>query len=276
MIDRLHLRELDWVSTGLMLLNTAVGVVLIASATHFLGGGFVWKQLLWMAVAVPVFFLVVAVDYKFWVEISPYLYGLSFLVLVALLVFGRETSGARSWLHLAFIGGQPSELAKIAILLILARLFSEYRASFANVSFGLSAVFLAGLPMIAVALQPDIGTAACFLPLPAGALLLAGLDRRTIAFILIAALAGGFLGWNVFLKDYQKKRLETLFNPSQDPLGAGYHVLQSKIAVGSGGIDGKGFQKGTQSRLRFLPARHTDFIFAVLGEEFGFAGVLAV
>ncbi|MBM3310857.1 MAG: rod shape-determining protein RodA, partial [Candidatus Aminicenantes bacterium] len=242
----------------------------------YAGGGFVWKQTLWAAVALLFLFLTVAVDYKFWLEISPYLYGLFLLVLLALLLFGRVTAGARSWFRLAFMGGQPSELAKIAVLLILARLFSEYRAVFVNFSFGGSAALLAGLPMAAIAFQPDIGTAFCFVPVVAGALVMAGLNRKTVVLFLVLGLAGGFLGWNVFLKDYQKTRLTTFVNPGQDPRGAGYHVLQSKIAIGSGGVDGKGFKKGTQSQLRFLPARHTDFIFAVLGEEFGFAGVLTV
>jgi rod shape determining protein RodA len=273
MIDRLHIREIDWVLTGLLLLNTAVGVFLIYGATFYGGSAFVWRQILWVVIGLAFFFLTVAVDYKFWLAISPYLYGLSVLVLLALLVFGRTVSGARSWLKLAFLGGQPSELAKVAVLLVLARLFAEYRAAFVSFEFGVSAALLAGLPMAAVALQPDFGTTACFLPILAGCLLLAGLTRKTLALLLIVSVAGGVLGWNFFLKDYQKKRLETLVKPSQDPLGAGYHVLQSKIAIGSGGIGGKGFKKGTQSRLRFLPARHTDFIFAVLGEEFGFVGI---
>ena len=276
MIDRLHLGEMDWVLIGLALLNTAVGLVLIHSATFYAGGGFVWKQSLWVVVAIVFFVLTFAVDYKFLVETSPYMYGLSLLVLLALLLFGRVTAGARSWVRLEFMGGQPSELAKIAVLLILARLFSQYRAAFLNFSFGGLAVGLAGLPMAVIAFQPDVGTAFCFIPLVFVALVLAGLNRKTIVLFLVLGLAGGFLGWQFFLKDYQKTRLATLVNPSQDPRGAGYHVLQSKIAIGSGGVDGKGFMKGTQSQLRFLPARHTDFIFAVLGEEFGFVGVFFV
>ena len=115
-----------------------------------------------------------------------------------------------------------------------------------------------------------------FLPIPLAAFVLAGLNRRTVAVILIAAIVVGFVGWNLILKDYQKKRIMTLLNPNEDPRGAGYHVRQSRIAIGSGGLIGKGFLKGTQSQLRFLPARHTDFIFSVLGEEFGFLGVFIV
>jgi rod shape determining protein RodA len=267
---------MDWVLTALLLLNTAVGVTLIYSATFYGGGGFAWKQLLWVVVSLAFFFLTLLVDCKLWLAFSPYLYGLFVFVLLALLFFGRSVSGARSWVGLAFMGGQPSELAKIAVLLVLGRLFAEYRTSNLSLEFGALGFVLAGIPMALIVFQPDFGTASCFFPLLVGSFFLAGLSRRTLVLLLIVVVAGGLVSWNFFLKDYQKKRLETLVNPNQDPRGAGYHVLQSKIAVGSGGFTGKGFMKGTQSRLRFLPARHTDFIFAVLGEEFGFAGVFGV
>jgi rod shape determining protein RodA len=129
------------------------------------------------------------------------------------------------------------------------------------------------LSFFLVALQPDLGTAASYIPIFLASILLAGLNRKTVVFLLIIGLTLGFLGWNFVLKDYQKKRLTTLIFPSQDPLGSSYHITQSKIAVGSGGLLGKGYKKGTQSQLRFLPARHTDFIFSVIGEEVGFLGV---
>jgi len=276
MIDRALVREIDWVLTALLLVNTAIGAALIYSASFYGGGGFVWKQILWAALSFGIFVLTISVDYKLWLLLAPYFYGLILLLLLGLLVFGRTIAGARSWMSLAFMGGQPSELAKIAVLLILARLFAEYRAKFLSFEFGALGALLAGVPMGLVILQPDFGTAACFLPLMAAGLFLAGLTKKTVVVFLVLALVVGLLGWTLFLKDYQKQRLETLVKPSQDPRGAGYHVLQSKIAIGSGGIAGKGFMKGTQSQLRFLPARHTDFIFAVLGEEFGFAGVIGV
>jgi rod shape determining protein RodA len=276
MIDRAPLRDIDWVLTGLLVANTLVGLVLIYSASFYGGGVFAWKQALWAAISLGAFVLTILVDYKLWLAFSPYFYGLAVFILLGLLVFGRIVSGARSWINLAFMGGQPSEMAKIVVLLVLARLFAEYRAAFVSFSFGAASVALAGIPMVLVALQPDFGTAACFFPLIAGCLILAGLTRKTLVLLLVLAIAGGVVGWNFFLKDYQKKRLETLVNPDQDPRGAGYHVKQSKIAIGSGGMLGKGFKKGTQSQLRFLPARHTDFIFAVLGEEFGFAGIFVV
>jgi len=276
MIDRLHFREIDWVLTALLVANTLVGVFMIYSASFYSGGGYAWKQILWMAAGFSLFLLTISIDYKSWMAFAPYLYALFILFMIGLLIFGRSISGARSWIGIAFMGGQPSELAKVVVLLLIARLFSEFRASFVPIGLGFLSAALVGLPMGLILLQPDFGTAMCFLPVLFGALILAGLTKKMLAVLLLGTILAGSAGWIFFLKDYQKKRIETMINPDQDPHGAGYHVLQSRIAIGSGGLTGKGFLKGTQSRLRFLPARHTDFIFAVLGEEFGFAGVFVV
>lgn len=276
MIDRAHLREIDWVLVGLMVANTLVGVLLIYSATFFSGGGQAAKQLVWIVVGLGVFFLTITIDYKVWMAFAPYLYGFFLLFMTSLFVFGKTVAGARSWFGFAFMGGQPSELAKVVVILILARTFAEYRASFATPGMIALCFGLVGLPVGLILLQPDFGTAMCFLPILLGALVLAGMSRKTLIVLLLGAVVLSVAGWEVFLKDYQKKRIEMMINPAQDPRGAGYHVLQSQIAIGSGGLTGKGFLKGTQSRLRFLPARHTDFIYAVLGEEFGFAGILFV
>jgi rod shape determining protein RodA len=131
-------------------------------------------------------------------------------------------------------------------------------------------------PCLLVALQPDLGTAVSLLPLLAGALILAGLRGKAVIGLAVIALLLGVAGWHFYLKDYQKERLANVIFPGKDPRGSGYHILQSKIAIGSGGLFGKGFKKGTQSQLKFLPARHTDFIFSVIGEEFGFVGVVFI
>jgi rod shape determining protein RodA len=133
-----------------------------------------------------------------------------------------------------------------------------------------------GAPIFLVGLQPDLGTALSYVPIYFGALILAGLNRRIVIVFLVLAIIFGYVGWNFLLQDYQKSRLTTLVFPGKDPLGSGYQITQSKIAVGSGGFLGKGYLRGTQSQLRFLPARHTDFIFSVIGEEFGFAGMVVV
>ncbi|MCX6565672.1 MAG: rod shape-determining protein RodA [Candidatus Aminicenantes bacterium] len=276
MIDRIHLREIDWVLTALIVANTLVGILLIYSASFYSGGGYAWKQLLWTAAGLVVFFLTISIDYKVWMAFAPYLYGLFLLFMAGLFLFGRTVAGSRSWIRVAFVGGQPSELAKVAVLLLLARVFSEYRAPFATTGMIALCLVLVGVPVGLILLQPDFGTAVCFVPILFGALILAGLTKKTLAVFLLGSVLLGTVGWNFLLKDYQKKRIETMIHPAQDPRGAGYHILQSQIAIGSGGLTGKGYLKGTQSRLRFLPARHTDFIFAVLGEDFGFAGVFMV
>lgn len=276
MIDRVQLREIDWVLIGLLLVNSVIGILLIYSSSHYQNGNFYVKQIIWLLISLGVMFLVLSIDYKLLIGLSPYLYVLFLLLLGGLLVFGRVISGAKSWIRLAIIGGQPSELAKVVVLLVLARIFSEFRRTYLSLEFAALSGAVVIVPIAVIAVQPDLGTAVCFLPLLLASLVLAGMNRKTLALLLIIAVVAGFVGWNFFLKDYQKQRLTTLVNPGQDPRGSGYHVLQSKIAIGSGGLAGKGFKKGTQIQLRFLPARHTDFIFSVLGEEFGFLGVFIV
>jgi rod shape determining protein RodA len=275
MLDRLHLREIDWVLIGLLLANSIIGLILIHSASNFLHGGFAVKQAVWILVSLLLLLLLLTVDYKMLLSLAPYAYAFLLAALLIILVLGKTERGAKSWVGLSFMGGQPSELAKIVVILMLARVFAEYKPRYLTAP----ATFLSGAvtagPLALVALQPDLGTAMSILPLWLGSLVLAGLNRRTLIIILIAAVVLSLFSWQFLLKDYQKTRLKTILNPLQDPRGSGYHVLQSKIAIGSGGVLGKGFMKGSQSQLRFLPARHTDFIFSVLGEEFGFLGVCA-
>jgi len=276
MIDRVHIREIDWVLITLLVVNSVIGVALVSSASQFMPGKYYLRQLAWLLVSLAGLFLVLTIDYKILVSLSPYIYSLLMIVLLGLLLFGRLISGTKSWVRVAFFGAQPSELVKIAIILLLARIFSEFRRPQLSPDFGLLAGAVVFLPFCLVALQPDLGTALCFLPILLGSVILAGMNRKWAAIILIGALAAGFAGWHLFLKDYQKKRLTVLVNPAQDPRGSGYQILQSKIAIGSGGFGGRGFKKGSQSQLKFLPARHTDFVFSVLGEEWGFLGVFVV
>ncbi len=275
MIDRRLLENIDWFLLGLLLLNSLVGLLIIYSSSHYLPGNYPLRQLIWIAAGLIALFFFLIVDYKILLTYSIYFYGALMLVLVLMLFTGTSIAGAKSWIRISSFQVQPSELAKIALTLVLAHFLSERKTSYLSsgalvLSFGLAAV-----PFILVALQPDLGTAMCFLPLLLGALILAGLRRKAVAVMAIVCLLAGIAGWNLALKDYQKKRLTTVVFPGKDPQGAGYHILQSKIAIGSGGLFGKGLKKGTQSQLRFLPARHTDFVFSVVGEEFGFIGVVA-
>jgi len=268
--------DIDVVTIGLVLILTLFGAIAIASAAQFMPGHYVLRQVAWIVVGLAAMLLAMAVDYKILVTYALSLYVGLLAVLTALLVFARLVAGTKSWITLGGFRGQPSELGKIILILVLARFFSEHRSKTLSTRETLLSLGLAGPPILLIALQPDLGTALTCAPIVIGAFILAGLRRRAVVIFLVASLALGIGSWNFALKDYQKKRLTTLFNPGQDVRGAGYQILQSKIAIGSGGLAGKGFKKGSQSQLRFLPARHTDFIFSVVGEEFGFAGVFAV
>jgi rod shape determining protein RodA len=276
MIDRRLFEEVDWVLLGLVLLQALIGVAFIYSSSHFLPGDFHVRQLIWIGVSLAALLLVLSVDYKFFVSLSPYFYGIVVIVLAATLVFTRLVAGTRSWITLGLMQLQPSELAKIVMILVFARLFSVYKGAYLTRQVTGWAVLVAGVPLFLIVVQPDLGTAMTFLAIIGGAFILAGLKKRTIVVFLLAAVVLGIGGWNLGLKDYQKRRLTTLVNPLADPRGSGYQVIQSKIAIGSGGFAGKGFMNGSQSQLRFLPARHTDFIFSVIGEETGFLGVFVV
>ena len=276
MIDRRILKNIDWVLVGLLCFNALIGVVFIHSSSHLIPGNHALKQLVWLAVSLIFLFLLLTVDYQVLLTFSPYLYLGTLAVLMSLLIFAKLVANTKSWIRLAFFQIQPSEIAKVVMILILARLFSEFRKDFLISHTVMTASLLILGPVLLIALQPDLGTAMTFVPIIVGAFLLGGLKKKIIIILVIALTLAGVLGWNFGLKDYQKKRLTTLVDPRQDPRGSGYQIIQSKIAIGSGGLLGKGFMKGSQSQLRFLPARHTDFILSVIGEETGFLGVFVV
>jgi rod shape determining protein RodA len=193
-----------------------------------------------------------------------------------LLVAGKMTGGVQRWIHLWGLTFQPSELAKVVLVLATARYFSGLRT---KPPYGLQEIsvpiLLVAALAIPVALQPDLGTAIFLILMLVPMIFFAGVRwSAVLVFVLGAAAAAPSFFFS--LKDYQRNRIMNFLNPERDPLGTGYHVVQSKIAIGSGGLLGKGFQQGTQSQLRFIPEQHTDFIFSVLAEEFGFVGVLLV
>jgi rod shape determining protein RodA len=276
MIDRTHLLHIDWILIGLLLLNSFIGVAVIHSSSHYLPGQFHLKQIFWIAISLIALFVFLTIDYNYLVAYSPYFYAVFVFILGGMLLFGIVIAGTKSWIKLPFLQIQPSELMKISVILLLSLLFYSYKRGSLAFGKGVLASSLVFLPVILISVQPDLGTALSYLPILFAALILAGLNKKTIIILLILSIFLGFFGWNFLLKDYQKERLVTLVFPEKDPLGAGYHILQSKIAIGSGGFLGKGYKKGTQSQLKFLPARHTDFVFSVIGEEFGFMGVVGV
>lgn len=209
---------------------------------------------------------------RFW---SPWLFGIGMLLLIAVLVFGEVGKGAQRWLDLGLFRFQPSEIMKIAVPMMIAWYLCE-AAIPPRLGRLLIAVTLMVVPTLLIAKQPDLGTALLIASAGCFVLFLAGLHWGLIIGVLISLVASTPLAWNYLLHDYQQQRVLTFLNPENDPLGAGYHIIQSTIAIGSGGIYGKGWLNGTQSHLDFLPERSTDFIFAVYSEEFGFLGVLVL
>ncbi len=276
--ERPLLRRVGRVRWGLLasaLLLAAVGVVTVHSASSELAIDYLPRQLAWVTLGLVACGFALAVDYQLLIKGGLPLYLLSLAALGAVLVVGERSGGARSWFAVAGFQLQPAEFAKLATGLLLAR----YLGSVNRAVLSLGEIFVAGgitaVPMLLVVAERDLGGAAMFLPLLAGSLLLAGVKPRYLLVAALLALLAGAVGWN-FLIDYQRERVLTFLDPGREPLGAGYQLQQSKIAVGSGEISGRGYLQGTQSQLRFLPARHTDFIFAVLAEEWGFVGVAVV
>lgn len=271
-LDRRMFRRFDYLLLSLFALLLGFGVVLVASASS---AGHYQRQIVWAAASVVLAIIVSSIDYRKLVDRGYELWVATMIVLVGMLLFAPITSGARSWISYGGVGLQPSELAKVMVILAIAHYFAEREPR----PFGLRGLILpallAAVPFVLVALQPDLGTASTFLPLLAGVVWVAGIRPKTAAWLAGAVAAIAPLGY-FLLEDYQKDRLLTFWNPEADPLGDGYQIIQSKIAVGSGGLLGKGLFSGTQSQLEFLPAQHTDLVFAVLGEELGFVGVAAV
>lgn len=276
MIDRRLFENIDWLLIGLLLFNSLVGVLFIYSSSHFLSGKFYLRQLAWIGVSLLALFFLLTLDYKILLAYSHYFYGLMILVLMGMLFATRFIAGSKSWIRVRSFQIQPAELAKIVLILVLAQVFSEDKGSHLSSRRLLGSFILVGVPFFLVACQPDLGTAMCFFPLLLAAWILAGLKRKAVIGIVLFLALAGVTGWKFYLKEYQKKRVTTVVFPGRDPRGSGYQILQSKIAIGSGGLFGKGFLKGSQSQLRFLPARHTDFIFSVVGEELGFVGAVAL
>jgi rod shape determining protein RodA len=271
-----YLAEVRWLVLLVALALSAAGLATIQSASSELSVDYAPRQAVWVALGLIAFLVGLGVDYLKMAKFALPIYIGALVLLAAVLLLGQEVGGARSWLGVGSWRLQPSELAKVATVLLLAR----YLAGANRRVLALKEVGVAGLialvPMTLVALSPDLGSAAMFGPMLIGMLLLTGVSRRLLVVgVLILALVGAG-AWNLVLLDYQKDRVRTYLSPGSDPLGDGYQLRQSKIAVGSGQLAGRGYGQGTQSQLRFLPARHTDFIFAVLAEEWGFLGVSVV
>ncbi|MGE4328040.1 MAG: rod shape-determining protein RodA [Pseudodonghicola sp.] len=270
---------LNWPLTLLLVSVAGVGVLMLYSVA---GGSFSpWAepQIKRFAMGLSVMFVIAMVPIWFWRNMAAMAYGLSLLLLFAVEFFGSIGMGAQRWIDLGFMRLQPSELTKITLVMMLAAYYDWLPAQKTSRLFWvLVPVVLILLPTALVLKQPDLGTALLLLIAGAGVMFLAGVHWGYFAFVLAvsvglvtAVFESRGTPWQL-LKDYQFRRIDTFLDPGSDPLGAGYHITQSKIALGSGGWAGRGFMQGTQSRLNFLPEKHTDFIFTTLAEEFGFIG----
>lgn len=276
MFDRRLVVNFDWVLLLTVLLLAAIGIVNLYSATASWQAAtpIYMKQLMWLGGGVMILIIICLFDYRHLEHYAVASYIVSVAMLIYVLTMGKATMGATRWINLGFFNLQPSEVIKVATILILARIFSATVEPCGYVLKDLwRPALLMLIPAVLILKQPDLGTTIMVLAIAGTMLLFAGLQRGTIIFLTLVSLLIAVAGW-FGLHDYQRARIMTFLNPEADPLGSGYHIIQSKIAVGSGGFWGKGFLHGTQSQLSFLPERHTDFAFSVFAEEWGFAGSL--
>lgn len=277
--QRLILRHLGGVRWGLLasaITLALVGLATVHSASSELALDYLPKQALRIVLGLLAFAVAFSFDYQVLTRFAVPIYAAAMLLLVLVLLVGAEAGGARSWLRLGTAQLQPSDIAKLATILLLARYLAGINRSFIRIPQILTSCGITAFPVLLVALERDLGGAAMFVPILVGMLLIGGVRWRVLVAGALLLLALGVLVWNFAMLDYQRVRVKTFLSPGSDPLNAGYQLQQSKIAVGAGMLIGRGYMQGTQSQLRFLPARHTDFIFAVLAEEWGFVGVLVV
>lgn len=280
MIDRRLIEYFDWWMLTLTLFIAAAGLVALYSAVN--AGvttgqsGLFTKQLIWYAVGASVMVVAFLFDFKSYERWAYVFYGGCIVLLVAVLFFGKYVSGSRRWLALGPLTLQPSEVVKLGVIVVLAKYYARVvRIEGLNLKDLITPVLLTALPFALIVRQPDLGTAMVVALIAVSITLYVKIERHTLCWLAAAGALVVPLVWSL-LKGYQKQRILTFLNPDRDPLGAGYHVIQSKIAIGSGMFTGKGFLKGTQNALDFLPEQHTDFIFSVLAEEWGLAGSLLI
>ncbi|MDK9718056.1 MAG: rod shape-determining protein RodA [Trichlorobacter sp.] len=278
MIDRRLVTSFDWTLIGLVSVICLMGILNIysASAAYKLGGtAYYIKQLNWMAFGLLLSLVVASLDYHILEDFSYWFYGFLILLLVAVLVVGKRSLGATRWLNLGFFTIQPSELMKIVIIVTFARFFNNYHTvGGLRVKEMLFPLALLVVPALLIMKQPDLGTATLVVLIAVSMAFYIGFRWSTIVTFTLVTVPLFWFAWAVYMKPYQKNRVLDFINPERSRLGSGYHIIQSKIAVGSGGFWGKGYVKGTQAQLRFLPEQHTDFAFSVFAEEWGFVGTL--
>jgi rod shape determining protein RodA len=276
-MSRIFSRDTDLVLLVIVLLICGVGVLQIYSATLDTGfHGAWWKQIFYIFGGLILMWLVLVVDYHSLLHYVPMLYIASVVMLLVTALVGAQIFGSKRWIPLP--GGihlQVSEFVKLVIILLVARYLTDLKTEELEVWEMAKLAALVGLPALLVLMQPDLGTCLTYMAVLITGAFLAGLRWKYVAVIAVVAVLVLPIGYS-FLKDYQKARLVSFMDPERDPRGTGYQLIQSQIAVGNGGMFGKGVTKGTQTQLRFLPVPHTDFIFSAFAEEHGFVGVVVV
>ena len=268
--------SINWLLVILIVMVAGVGFAMLFSAAGGNMDPWAKRQIVRFGVAFGIMIVVVTINIRIWLRYAYALYFLALALLVAVEVAGHVGMGAQRWISLGFVNIQPSELMKIFLVLALARYYNASAIEdIGRISRLFVPIMLTVAPTVLILRQPDLGTAIMVAMTGAVVLFLAGVRLWKFVVVGIAGLAAAPIAWQ-FLHEYQKKRIFTFLNPEIDPLGAGYHIIQSKIALGSGGLMGKGFMQGPQSHLHFLPEMQTDFIFTMLAEEFGLVGGLAL
>ena len=280
--ERTLFKKIDWNLVVLILALNMIGLLNLYSATHGPHSGDIQplfaNQIIWLTVGWSLFFVITLVDYQI---VSRLAYAAYFLNLGAVLYtsyFGAVALGAQRWIDLKFMRYQPSETMKLALIVLLAKILSQrstHGQGMGVKELSLPLILLV-IPFVLIVKQPDLGTGLLIAVISCTMLIFMKIRRWILGVVVAAGLVAAPLMWSYALKDYQKARIQNFLSPTNDPRGSGYNSIQSKIAVGSGKLLGKGFRNGTQSQLEFLPERHTDFIYSVLSEEFGLVGSLLV
>ena len=273
MFERRLYHHIDWALIVAVGAICAMGLAMIYSTTGGASSVY-WTQVYALGLGAMALVLCLTFDYRSLVDKSHFFYLAMVIALVGVLFFGAVRGGSRRWIDLGTFNLQPSEFAKATLALMLAKVLGEERRSaLTNTALALAVVLTLG-PFLAIARQPDLGTAVTLLPILLVVAFVAGMPMRYVYTMVILAVLAAPIAYKFGLQDYQRERISTFLDPAQDPRGAGYQQIQARITVGSGGVWGKGYMEGTQGQLRFLPVAHNDFIFSVLAEEQGLVGVL--
>ncbi len=263
----------DWVLVIALCLIMSLGIINLYSASIVAHSPFYIKQAIWYSLGMILMFIIYFVDYRSLAHYTNVAYWSCVSSLILVLLLGRVAGGSKRWLDLGFFNLQPSEFAKIIMVLVFAKYFQEIERPVYGFKELIKPAFFTAIPCALILKQPDLGTALMICIVLGSMVLIAKIRWTTLVTLIVGISAAVPLLWK-YMKPYQKKRILTFLNPESDPFGSGYHIIQSKVAIGSGGLWGKGYFHGTQAHLNFLPEVHTDFAFSLWGEEWGFIGAL--